>query len=107
MRHSRVGIIILLVLIVLVAPLATAQPRGKMPLVGVLRPGYPPHTPDNLSDTNLNAFRQGLRGLGYVEGQSIHLEVRYAQYQKARYAALAAELVQLTPDVLVTNAPLA
>jgi putative ABC transport system substrate-binding protein len=50
-----------------------------------------------------NAFRQGLRDLGYVEGQSIRLEVRFAEYQEDRYAAFAAELVQLTPDVLVTN----
>jgi putative ABC transport system substrate-binding protein len=86
------------------APLvATAQPHGKIPLVGVLRPGYPPHSPENPSDPQLNVFRQGLRDLGYVEGQSIRLEVRYAQYQEEQYATLAAELVQLTPDVLVTN----
>ena len=97
-------IVIALALSVLVLlPAITAQPRGTVPLVGVLRPGYPPRSPENPSDPQLNAFRQGLRDLGYVEGQSIRLEVRYAQYQKERYAALAAELVQLTPDVLVIN----
>jgi putative ABC transport system substrate-binding protein len=105
MQCSTIGIMIILALLgIVAAPLtATAQMRGKMPLVGVLQPGYPLRSPENPSDPQLNAFRQGLRDLGYVEGQSIRLEVRYAQYQKERYAALAAELVQLTPDVLVIN----
>jgi putative ABC transport system substrate-binding protein len=93
-----------LTLSLLAAPLlATAQPRKNMPLVGFLRPGYPLHSPGSPSDIYLDAFRQGLRDLGYVEGQSLRLEVRYAEYQKEQYAALAAELVQLQPNVIVTN----
>src|SRR5712691_4767617 len=81
-----VGIIIVLALSILVASLAaSAQPRKNIPLIGVLRPGYPP-SPDNPSD-GLNAFRQGLRDLGYVEGQTILLEVRFAEYQGDRLAA--------------------
>jgi putative ABC transport system substrate-binding protein len=92
-----------LILSLLAAPLAaSAQPRGNVPLIGVLRPGYPPSPPENPSD-GLNVFRQGLRDLGYVEGQTILLEVRFAEYQGNRLAALAAELVQLKPDVIVTN----
>jgi putative ABC transport system substrate-binding protein len=94
----------MLTLILLSAPLlATAQPRKNMPLVGFLRPGYPLPSPGSPSDIYLDAFRQGLRDLGYVEGQNLRLEVRYAEYQKEQYAALAAELVQLQPDVIVTN----
>jgi putative ABC transport system substrate-binding protein len=95
--------IVALALSVFAAPLvAGAQPQGKIPLVGWLRPGYPPD-PSHPSDASVNAFRQGLRDLGYVEGQTIRLEYRYAAYQWDRLPALAAELVQLQPAVLVTN----
>jgi ABC-type uncharacterized transport system substrate-binding protein len=98
--------IVALALSVFAAPLvAGAQPQGKIPLVGWLRPGYPPAPshPSDISALYLNAFRQGLRDLGYVEGQNIRLEYRYAAYQWDRLPALAVELVQLKPDVLVTN----
>jgi putative ABC transport system substrate-binding protein len=98
--------IVALALSVFAAPLiAGAQPQGQIPLVGLLRPGYPPD-PSNPSDSAalyLNAFRQGLRDLGYVEGQNIRLESRYAVFQWDRLPALAAELVQLKPDVIVTT----
>jgi putative ABC transport system substrate-binding protein len=48
------------------------------------------------------AFQQGLRDLGYVEGQTIGLEYRFAAGQNERLPALAAELVRLPVDVLVT-----
>jgi ABC-type uncharacterized transport system substrate-binding protein len=98
--------IVALVLSVFAAPLvAGAQPQGKIPLVGWLRPGYPPDPshPSDISALVLNAFRQGLHHLGYVEGQNIRLEYRYAAYQWDRLPALAAELVQLQPAVLVTT----
>jgi putative ABC transport system substrate-binding protein len=104
MRLSAIGL--MLPLAILVAPLAAAaQPQRHIPLVGMLRPNYPPD-PSNLSDFQaraLDAFRQGLHDLGYVEGQTILLEHRYAEYQWDRLPALAAELVQRQPDVLVTN----
>jgi putative ABC transport system substrate-binding protein len=49
----------------------------------------------------LEAFRQGLRDLGYVEGRNIRIESRYAEGQEDRCPALAAELVRLPVDVLV------
>lgn len=49
------------------------------------------------------AFPQGLRDLGYIEGQTIHLENRFAAWQRDRLPALAAELVQLQPGVIVTG----
>jgi putative tryptophan/tyrosine transport system substrate-binding protein len=102
MRLSTRWLIITLVLGVLVAPLVTdAQPRGHIPVVGVLRPGDLSF--DSAPKSPFNAFRQGLRELGYVEGQTIRLEYRSAEWQWDRLSALAAELVQLQPDVIVTN----
>jgi putative ABC transport system substrate-binding protein len=80
----------------LTVPLATtAQPRGKIPRVGVLEPTF-----QERPAPCLFAFQQGLRDLGYVEGQTIHLDYRYAEGHVDRLPALAAELVQLAPDVL-------
>jgi putative ABC transport system substrate-binding protein len=54
------------------------------------------------SVTAIGAFQQGLRDLGYVEGQNLVIEQRYAEGDDERLPALAAELVQLRVDVLVT-----
>lgn len=101
MRLPTVGFVAVLTCALLVAPrTAVAQPRGKIPRVAVLSPGRPP-TP--ASRTCPVLFRQGLHDLGYVEGQNILFEYRYAEYQLNRLPALAAELVQLTPDVIFTG----
>ena len=86
---------------VLVAPLATAaQPAsGKGPLIGLL--DYA--TPDAARLGWWTAFRQGLRELGYVEGQSVRFEARWAQGRPERLPGLAAELVGLRVDVIVTG----
>jgi putative ABC transport system substrate-binding protein len=95
---SAVGFIITLTLSLLAAPLTvTAQPRRTLPRVGVLDPSSPPGT------SCLAGFRQGLRDLGYVDGQTIILVSRYAEDQTDRLPALATELVRLTPDVLWTH----
>jgi putative tryptophan/tyrosine transport system substrate-binding protein len=87
-------LIITLALGLLVAlPTAEAQRRGNIPPVGVLEP--------NPSTTRcFAAFQQGLRDLGYVEGQNITFAYRYAATQFDRLPPLAAELLQLTPDVI-------
>ena len=54
-------------------------------------------------DPAAEGFRQGLRDLGYVDGQNIHLEFRWAEGRPERIPALAAALVQTNPDVLVTG----
>jgi ABC-type uncharacterized transport system substrate-binding protein len=59
-------------------------------------------------DPNLEVFRQELRALGYVEGDNLVLELRYAEGQDERLPALAAELVRLPVEVIVaTGAPAA
>ncbi len=84
----------------LAVPLAAeAQQVGKVYRVGFL--GLT--TPIDYA-TNLKAFRQGLRDLGYEEGGNILIDYRWAQGRVERLPALAAELVRLNPDVLVTHA---
>lgn len=96
MWYSAVGFLVTLTLSLLAAPLVTtAQPRGKIPRVGVLEP-----TPQQYPAPCIFAFQQGLRDLGYVEGQTILLDYRYAEGRPDRLPALAAELVRRTPDVL-------
>jgi putative ABC transport system substrate-binding protein len=86
---------------VLVAPLAAeAQQAGKVPRIGFLLGPAPAD-----SAPYLEAFRQGLRELGYVEGQNIAIEYRWADGKFERLPALAAELVRLQVDVIVTTAP--
>ena len=93
------ALIVTLALGVLVGPVLTAaQPRGSIPRVGVLSIG-----PQQPPAPCLLHFQQGLRDLGYVEGQTILLEYRYGEFQPDRLAALAAELVQLQPDVIWTT----
>jgi putative tryptophan/tyrosine transport system substrate-binding protein len=99
-RHT-LGLLVILALGFLIAlPTAEAQRLGNIPLVGVLEPN-PSTTPC------FAAFQQGLRDLGYVEGQNIQFEYRYAANVVDRLLALAAELVQRTPDVIWTHSPAA
>jgi ABC-type uncharacterized transport system substrate-binding protein len=87
----------MLFLALLAAPLTTgAQTAGKVPRVAFLFYG------SSGPSRELDAFRQGLRELSYVEGQSIAVEYRFASGQIERLPELAAELVRLKPDVIVT-----
>src|SRR5947207_9981201 len=80
-------------------PLAThAQQTAKLPRVGWLSPG------SQISDQNfLASFRDGLRELGWMVGQNIAIEPRWAEGRFERLPDLAAELVQLKVDVIVAN----
>ncbi len=89
----------------LAAPLAAeAQPAGKAARIGVLSPGSPSGAGRNPSDLAVlfAAFREGLRELGYVEGQNIKIESRWAEGNYDRLPGLAADLVRLKVDVIVT-----
>jgi putative tryptophan/tyrosine transport system substrate-binding protein len=76
-----------------------AQVSGRMPLVGYLSESAPGTTPNRM----LDAFVQGLKDLGYVEGKSIRIETRYSERKPERLPEVAAELVSLKPDVIVTE----
>jgi putative ABC transport system substrate-binding protein len=98
MWYSAVGFVVTLTLSLLVAPrTAEAQQPTKVYQIGRLSPGSPTEP-----DPHLEAFRQGLRELGYVEGQNLIIEYRYAEGGDDRLADLAAELVRLQVDVIVT-----
>jgi putative ABC transport system substrate-binding protein len=76
---------------------AEAQQPAKVPRIGLLVPGS-----QSVFSIRTDAFRQGLRELGYVEGQNIAIEYRYVEGQTDRLPDLATELVQLKVDVIVT-----
>ena len=82
--------------------LAAAQPAQKVFRVGLLAAGG--RTPDGAPP---RALRESLRGLGYVEGQNIAYQARFAEARVERLPDLAAELVRLKVDVLVTQGGLA
>ena len=77
---------------------AHPQPAGKAPRVGYLFYGSPGRWGE------IDAFRQGLRELGYIEGQNIAVEYRFAGGRVERYPSLAAELVRMNVDVIVAPA---
>jgi putative ABC transport system substrate-binding protein len=72
-----------------------AQEASKVPRVGFLSGGSP--------SANVEGFRQGLKDFGYVEGKTILVEYRYAEGKFDRLPELAAELVNLKVDVMVTG----
>src|SRR5215467_9708811 len=77
---------------------AEAQQRGKVPRIGFLAAPSP-----SFFSTRMNAFREGLYDLGHVEGKNIAIEYRYAGGKLDRLPGLAAELVRLKVDVIVTS----
>jgi putative tryptophan/tyrosine transport system substrate-binding protein len=78
------------------SPASVAQPSPKIPSIGFLHPASA-----QAADTQLQAFREGLRDLGYVEGKNIQLELRWADGDLEKLPALAAELVRSNVDVFV------
>ena len=89
---------------VLAAPLTgTAQPSGKAPArVGYIGNSYP-----STVAQSVEAFRQGLRDLGWIEGQNLVIEYRWAEGNPDRLPALAAELVRLKVDIIALSGTLA
>src|SRR5438874_8805133 len=83
----------------LAAPLAArAQQAGKIYRIGILEP-----IPAAENAANLDAFRKGLRELGYAEGRNLVIEYRSAEGRAERFPDLAAELVRLKVDLIVTR----
>jgi putative tryptophan/tyrosine transport system substrate-binding protein len=77
---------------------ARAQQGERLRRIGVLET-----VSESANAANFDAFRRGLRVLGYIEGQSIAIEYRSADGRAERFAALAAELVRLPVDVIITR----
>jgi putative ABC transport system substrate-binding protein len=96
MRRAALG----LVLALFTAPLGAEAQSAKIARIGVLSGGSA--APSSL----LEAFRQSLRDLGYLEGKTILIEYRFAEAKPERLPGLAAELVRLDVDVIVAiNTP--
>jgi len=95
---GKVGALALVVAI-LGAPLGLgAAPGDKLHRIGVLE-----RTSAAVNATNIDAFRQGLRELGYVEGESFVIEYRSADGHDDRFPVMAAELVRLKVDLILTR----
>jgi ABC-type uncharacterized transport system substrate-binding protein len=78
-------------------PLETRAQQKSMPVIGLLGFGLP-----DRGTPNVAAFRQGLRELGYIEDRNILIEYRWAEGKPERFPVLAAELVALKVDIIVT-----
>ena len=85
-----------------VVVIAEAQQPTKVPRIGYLTGNFPSAIAERTE-----AFRQGLRELGYVEGKDIVIEYRYAEGKLERLPTLVSELVRLKVDVIVTGGPAA
>ncbi len=95
----KLALLVAALAVLLSATPATAQQTGKVWRIGFLTAGAPNKT----FQVRMAAFRQGLQELGYVEGQNILIEERYAAGRVDRLAALAAQLVRLDVDVMLTH----
>ena len=100
MKKARLLSILIAVAMFAVGVIAEAQQPKKVPRIGYLS-----GTSYSVNSARIEAFRQGLRELGYVEGKNIVIEWRYADGKLDRLPALAAELVRLKVDVIVASAP--
>jgi len=99
---TRAIVALLVGLILASVHLAEAQQPTKIPRIGYLQA-----PPASAVATRTDAFRQGLRELGYVEGKNIVIEWRFAEGKPDRVPNLVAELVRLNVDVIVTGGSVA
>jgi putative ABC transport system substrate-binding protein len=99
---KKVTVFTLSALLSALCSLAAAQQAKKVPRIGFLFATSP-----SVESTRIDAFRQGLRELGYVEEKNIVIEWRYAEGKLNRLSALAAELARLKVDVIVSGGPTA
>jgi putative ABC transport system substrate-binding protein len=99
MRLKPIRLLVTLALVILTAPLTVdAQPLTKVHRIGRLGAGSP-----SRSNPAVEAFRQGLHDLGYIEGQNLLIEDRHAEGSEERLRDLAAELVRLQVEVIVAS----
>jgi putative tryptophan/tyrosine transport system substrate-binding protein len=114
MKHEAVGVskfreanliprkflgLLLTTFLVVTVSIAQAQQQPKVPRIGYVSGSGDPKT----SAPNVEAFRDGLRDLGYIEGKNIVVEYRYGVGKLDQVPSLVAEVVQLNPDVLLVE----
>jgi putative ABC transport system substrate-binding protein len=93
----RIGLAVVLTLGIISAPLAADGQQARVPRLGYLGNSSP-----SLEEDLLAAFRQGLRELGYTEGQNIIIEYRWAEGRHDRFPDLVSDLVRTKVDAIVT-----
>ena len=99
MRKKIIGSALSAMLFALCMSVEAQQPK-KVPRIGYLIATSP-----SVISARIDAFRQGLREIGYVEGKSIVIDYRWAERKLDHLPALAAELVRLNVDIIVTAGP--
>jgi putative tryptophan/tyrosine transport system substrate-binding protein len=97
--NKNLGLFVLAIVFLTTVSLADAQQTGKIPRIGFLG------TSPSAIAARIEAFRQGLRELGYVEGKNIFIEWRHVEGKPERMSELAAELVRLKVDIIITGGP--
>src|SRR5262245_1434570 len=97
---QRIGLAVALAVSFIVAPAAAEaqQPAGRTATIGYLGNSSPSH-----ESHLVEALREGLRQLGYVEGRNLVIKYAWAEGRPDRFPALARELVDLKPDVILTS----
>src|SRR5262245_28241812 len=99
MINNLIMLIVVVLILVSLQPAQAQQPQ-KVPRIGFL------NAPPTASiPARIEAFRQGLSELGYVEGKNIVIEYRSAEGKAERVPDLAAELVRLKVDIIVSSGP--
>ena len=96
MNKRKLGSVALCAILFALCSSAEAQQPKKVPRVGYLS-----NTNPASESARAEGIRLALRELGYIEGQNIAIEYRYAEGRRDRYAELAAELVRLKVDIIV------
>jgi ABC-type uncharacterized transport system substrate-binding protein len=99
-----IGLAVILTLSLTLAPLAAGAQESKAGRTVTI--GYLGNSSPSLESNLVEAFREGLRQLGYVEGHNLIIKYQWAEGQQERSAVLAAELVRLKPDVILTSGTL-
>jgi putative ABC transport system substrate-binding protein len=103
-NRKWVGNLAICVAFVFCGALAQAQQRSGNFRVGVLEPGDRPRELTSRTRCN-SSFREGVRELGWIEGQNLRIEERHGEFKPDRLRELAAELVRMAPDVIWTHSP--
>src|SRR5205823_4199813 len=95
--NKNLGLFVLAIVFLTTVSLVGVQQPTKMPRIGYLG------TSPSAIAARIEAFRQGLRELGYVEGKNIFIEWRHVEGKPERMSELAAELVRLKVDIIITG----
>src|SRR5262245_64973458 len=99
MKRKIIALALSAMLFALCLPVGAQQP-AKISRIGFVSSTGSPNNPG----ANVEAFRQGMRELGYVEGKNIQVEYRYIEGKSERTPSLVSELIQLKVDVLISAA---